>query len=219
MDSLLSRQSPIATPPRMKLSIPSLQHCIAPNHTPTDIILMNSLLLPLDQSQFHFSESDLLHAHLGNMDLMTPSPMILPRNENNASSPNQQLTKPVSLDGVMDSPPQSPNPPPTISPKKNKKMRFRATEAELDFLLTVFESNPFPSTRQRIQLAEKLSLDPKQILFWFQNRRATLKSNGIVAVKPKKTAAATSLAFRGKNCTLSPLSAENPFFYVAETSE
>ncbi|KAI8610911.1 Homeodomain-like protein, partial [Chytriomyces sp. MP71] len=55
------------------------------------------------------------------------------------------------------------------------KMRFRATEAELTFLLSVFEANPFPSTRQRIQLAEKLNLDPKQILFWFQNRRATLK--------------------------------------------
>ncbi|TPX66517.1 hypothetical protein CcCBS67573_g07809 [Chytriomyces confervae] len=129
----------------------------------------------------------------------------------------------------VDSPPSSPSKSPkntstttttatttTTTGKKQKKMRFRATEAELTFLLSVFEANPFPSTRQRSQLAEKLNLDPKQILFWFQNRRATLKSNGILAVKPKKTNSPASFAYHAndKNAVLSPLSADNPFFFV-----
>ncbi|KAI8828199.1 hypothetical protein BJ741DRAFT_627028 [Chytriomyces cf. hyalinus JEL632] len=122
----------------------------------------------------------------------------------------------------VDSPPSSPSKSPKNSSttattgKKQKKMRFRATEAELTFLLSVFEANPFPSTRQRTQLAEKLNLDPKQILFWFQNRRATLKSNGILAVKPKKTNNPASFAYNAndKNAVLSPLSADNPFFFV-----
>ncbi|KAJ3253784.1 hypothetical protein HDU77_004384 [Chytriomyces hyalinus] len=141
-----------------------------------------------------------------------------------AAVPLQIQTYIPEFDSV-DSPPSSPSKSPkntsttttaTTAGKKQKKMRFRATEAELTFLLSVFEANPFPSTRQRTQLAEKLNLDPKQILFWFQNRRATLKSNGILAVKPKKTNNPASFAYNAndKNAVLSPLSADNPFFFV-----
>ncbi|KAJ3069427.1 hypothetical protein HDU98_007488 [Podochytrium sp. JEL0797] len=264
--------SPMTTPPRMKLSIPSLSanFTSAPNPTPTDAYFMHNFF-PLLQPQINFNESDLLHAHLGNMDIMSPmdqnsdgsqyaqfnfmdqllmneattpislqspaheafyqfpvmDPTLLQSNSANSTPMQHPLSIP-SFDESLDSPPLSPralNKSPTTptapglsnADKKKKKMRFRATEAELTFLLTVFEANPFPSTRQRIQLAEKLGLDPKQILFWFQNRRATLKSNGILAVKPKKTNSTTNYAFKkNQNYTLSPLSADNPFFYVAE---
>ncbi|KAI9336532.1 hypothetical protein BDR26DRAFT_864757 [Obelidium mucronatum] len=111
----------------------------------------------------------------------------------------------------------------TVNGNKTKKMRFRATKQELEYLLHVFESNPFPSASQRKLISEKLQLEPKQVLFWFQNRRATLKSNGIVAVKPKKTAASGGggggSGGGGKEVALmEQLSAENPYFYVADKS-
>ncbi|KAJ3003914.1 UNVERIFIED_CONTAM: hypothetical protein HDU68_005439 [Siphonaria sp. JEL0065] len=102
----------------------------------------------------------------------------------------------------------SSSPPPQ---PKGKKMRFRATKSELEYLLKVFETNPFPSASQRQQVATRLKLEPKQVLFWFQNRRATLKTNGIVAVKPKKATGST-VAADG----LEQLSADNPYFYVAD---
>ncbi|KAI8828211.1 homeobox domain-containing protein, partial [Chytriomyces cf. hyalinus JEL632] len=55
------------------------------------------------------------------------------------------------------------------------KSRFKATEAELPILSAVFEKNPFPSAVLRQKLADRLGLESKQIQFWFQNRRATLK--------------------------------------------
>ncbi|KAJ3018068.1 UNVERIFIED_CONTAM: hypothetical protein HDU68_011348 [Siphonaria sp. JEL0065] len=123
------------------------------------------------------------------------------------------------------SPPTSPTPTATAKPsskkdKKDKKMRFRATDQELSFLLKIFESNPFPSTKFRAQIAQKMNLTERQVLFWFQNRRATLKTNGIVAVKPKRIQNAdlgpgAAVMVKGKHCSLSPLSSENPFFYVA----
>ncbi|KAI9336541.1 hypothetical protein BDR26DRAFT_864770 [Obelidium mucronatum] len=105
----------------------------------------------------------------------------------------------------------------TTTGNKTKKMRFRATKQELEYLLHVFESNPFPSASQRKIISEKLKLEPKQVLFWFQNRRATLKSNGIVAVKPKKTSSGGVSSPR-KDLMLEQLSPENPYFYVADKS-
>ncbi|KAJ3239379.1 hypothetical protein HDU81_006057 [Chytriomyces hyalinus] len=126
----------------------------------------------------------------------------------------------VQMSAPVSPAPQSPvSPQPEVSETKQKKMRFRATEAELTFLLSYFESNPFPSSKDRTRLASKLGLEPRQILFWFQNRRATLKSNGVLAVKPKRNNLTSSLAFKGKQNNLAPLSAGNPYFYVAERKE
>ncbi|KAJ3062344.1 hypothetical protein HDU98_001781, partial [Podochytrium sp. JEL0797] len=93
-----------------------------------------------------------------------------------------------------------------------KKNRFKATEAELPILSAVFEKNPFPSAILRQKLADRLGLESKQIQFWFQNRRATLKINGIHVIKPKKTKA-PSASFKAKP-DLSPLTDGNPYFYV-----
>ncbi|ORY47833.1 Homeodomain-like protein, partial [Rhizoclosmatium globosum] len=57
----------------------------------------------------------------------------------------------------------------------SKKPRFRATPTELAFLLKIFESNPFPSTKFRAQIAAKLNLTERQVMFWFQNRRSSLR--------------------------------------------
>ncbi|KAI9339400.1 hypothetical protein BDR26DRAFT_862358 [Obelidium mucronatum] len=120
-----------------------------------------------------------------------------------------------------------------ISPKtgKPKKLRFKATEEELTYLLTIFENNPFPTTKIRSEIAERLGLTEKQILFWFQNRRATLKTNGIIAVKPRvgNPGTTAALAFKKKGgsggslpgksteaLSMSPLSVSNPYFFVKD---
>ncbi|KAI8839416.1 Homeodomain-like protein, partial [Chytriomyces cf. hyalinus JEL632] len=56
-----------------------------------------------------------------------------------------------------------------------KNNRFKAKDNDLKCLMAVFEKNPFPSTALRLSLAKKLNLEAKQVQFWFQNRRATLK--------------------------------------------
>ncbi|KAJ3067153.1 hypothetical protein HDU98_009655 [Podochytrium sp. JEL0797] len=111
------------------------------------------------------------------------------------------------------------SPPGSPDGKKNskgtsdgKKNRFKATEAELPILSAVFEKNPFPSAILRKKLADRLGLESKQIQFWFQNRRATLKINGIHVIKPKKTNT-PSASFKAKP-DLSPLTAGNPYFFV-----
>ncbi|TPX66514.1 hypothetical protein CcCBS67573_g07804 [Chytriomyces confervae] len=58
--------------------------------------------------------------------------------------------------------------------------RFRATPSELNLLLSIFERNAFPSRILRQKLADHLRLSVRQIQLWFQNRRASLKSNGSV---------------------------------------
>ncbi|KAJ3027682.1 UNVERIFIED_CONTAM: hypothetical protein HDU68_003323 [Siphonaria sp. JEL0065] len=99
--------------------------------------------------------------------------------------------------------------------------RFRATDSELQLLTAVFAKNPFPSASLREKTAEKLGLTSRQVQFWFQNRRATLKSKGIHVLKPKKGAStATPRLCDGhrKRPSLSLLSEDAPFFFV-ETSD
>ncbi|KAI8828200.1 hypothetical protein BJ741DRAFT_514677, partial [Chytriomyces cf. hyalinus JEL632] len=52
-----------------------------------------------------------------------------------------------------------------------KAQKFKPTEAQLSTLVGVFEKNPFPSAALRSHLAELLQIQPKQVRFWFQNRR------------------------------------------------
>ncbi|KAJ3067154.1 hypothetical protein HDU98_009656 [Podochytrium sp. JEL0797] len=100
-----------------------------------------------------------------------------------------------------------------------KKQRFKPKEGELDLLMGFFEQNPFPDRTQRKRLAEQLKLEPKQILFWFQNRRATLKMNGIIVMKPKSPNAATtgSYGYSPEDLpNLTPLMPNNTFFFVEQ---
>ncbi|KAJ3286944.1 hypothetical protein HDU79_006102 [Rhizoclosmatium sp. JEL0117] len=94
--------------------------------------------------------------------------------------------------------------------------RFRATDSELYMLTAVFARNPFPSALLREKCAEKLGLTSRQIQFWFQNRRANLKAQGIHVVKPKKGApvgAPPGFDSKRKRPSLAPLSEGVPFFY------
>ncbi|KAI8828198.1 Homeodomain-like protein [Chytriomyces cf. hyalinus JEL632] len=69
--------------------------------------------------------------------------------------------------------------------RRQRPPRFRPTEQQLAVLASIFEKNPFPSQTVRSKIAREMGLENKQVLFWFQNRRATLKNNGIHVIKPK----------------------------------
>ncbi|KAK4375796.1 hypothetical protein RND71_006473 [Anisodus tanguticus] len=58
-----------------------------------------------------------------------------------------------------------------------KKKRFhRHTAHQIQRLEAVFKECPHPDEKARLQLSRDLGLAPRQIKFWFQNRRTQLKS-------------------------------------------
>ncbi|KAJ3380144.1 hypothetical protein HDU80_002212 [Chytriomyces hyalinus] len=132
----------------------------------------------------------------------------------------KELPEP-GLDILMASPPTSPAT--LIHARRHsvaadlttRPARFKPTEAELVMLTAIFQKNPFPSAALRQKLADKMGLDIKQVQFWFQNRRATMKISGIHVLKPKR---GNSVSLNGdkKRASLSPLSSDSPYFYVRD---
>ncbi|KAI8612681.1 hypothetical protein BC830DRAFT_541305 [Chytriomyces sp. MP71] len=112
---------------------------------------------------------------------------------------------------------------PPISPQKKllsfidpnnikKNNRFKVKDDQLSMLLAVFEKNPFPSVHLRKKIAERLGLDQKQVQFFFQNRRATLKMNGIHVLKPKVNG---SISLKPG---MVPVSRNSHYFFVEQSS-
>ncbi|KAG2299092.1 hypothetical protein Bca52824_035564 [Brassica carinata] len=62
--------------------------------------------------------------------------------------------------------------------KKKKKMSKyrRHTSYQIQELESFFKVCPHPNEKQRLELGSKLSLESKQIKFWFQNRRTQMKT-------------------------------------------
>lgn len=42
-------------------------------------------------------------------------------------------------------------------------------------IISSFKENPNPDDKQRLDLAQKISLEIKQVKFWFQNRQTQMK--------------------------------------------
>ncbi|EOA14997.1 hypothetical protein CARUB_v10028346mg [Capsella rubella] len=64
-------------------------------------------------------------------------------------------------------------------PKKKKKKRtkyHRHTSYQIQELESFFKVCPHPNEKQRLELGKKLTLESKQIKFWFQNRRTQMKT-------------------------------------------
>ncbi|KAI9313249.1 Homeodomain-like protein, partial [Dichotomocladium elegans] len=61
----------------------------------------------------------------------------------------------------------------------HKKMkRKRASPSQLLVLNRVFNQTSFPSTELRAQLGEQLSMSPRTVQIWFQNKRQALRTQG-----------------------------------------
>lgn len=61
-------------------------------------------------------------------------------------------------------------------PQRRKKRYHRHTAHQIQKLESTFKDCPHPDEKQRLQLSRELGLAPRQIKFWFQNRRTQMKA-------------------------------------------
>ncbi|KAK6921380.1 Homeobox domain [Dillenia turbinata] len=61
-------------------------------------------------------------------------------------------------------------------PHRKKKRYHRHTAHQIQRLESLFKECPHPDEKQRLQLSRELGLAPRQIKFWFQNRRTQMKA-------------------------------------------
>ncbi|KAL1219186.1 Homeobox-leucine zipper protein HDG1 [Cardamine amara subsp. amara] len=61
-------------------------------------------------------------------------------------------------------------------PPRKKKRYHRHTPKQIQDLESVFKECAHPDEKQRLDLSRRLNLDPRQVKFWFQNRRTQMKT-------------------------------------------
>ncbi|PHT53491.1 Homeobox-leucine zipper protein HDG12 [Capsicum baccatum] len=61
-------------------------------------------------------------------------------------------------------------------PQRRKKRYHRHTANQIQRLEDIFKECPHPDEKTRLQLSRDLGLAPRQIKFWFQNRRTQMKA-------------------------------------------
>ncbi|KAJ8646867.1 hypothetical protein MRB53_008615 [Persea americana] len=66
--------------------------------------------------------------------------------------------------------------PDASDPHRKKKRYHRHTARQIQALEAMFKECPHPDEKQRLQLSRDLGLEPRQIKFWFQNRRTQMKA-------------------------------------------
>ncbi|KAL5575171.1 hypothetical protein UlMin_016870 [Ulmus minor] len=62
------------------------------------------------------------------------------------------------------------------SKKKKRKKYHRHTAEQIREMEALFKESPHPDEKQRQQLSKQLGLAPRQVKFWFQNRRTQIKA-------------------------------------------
>ncbi|XP_020577606.1 homeobox-leucine zipper protein ROC3 isoform X2 [Phalaenopsis equestris] len=71
-------------------------------------------------------------------------------------------------------------PPPLTLPSNSapaKKKRYhRHTSRQIQEMEALFKECPHPDDKQRLRLSQELGLKPRQVKFWFQNRRTQMKA-------------------------------------------
>ncbi|GAU10988.1 hypothetical protein TSUD_112810 [Trifolium subterraneum] len=60
--------------------------------------------------------------------------------------------------------------------KKKRKKYHRHTAEQIRIMEALFKESPHPDEKQRQQLSKQLGLAPRQVKFWFQNRRTQIKA-------------------------------------------
>ncbi|KAL3511778.1 hypothetical protein ACH5RR_024495 [Cinchona calisaya] len=60
--------------------------------------------------------------------------------------------------------------------KKKRKKYHRHTAEQIKEMEALFKESPHPDEKQRQQLSKQLGLHPRQVKFWFQNRRTQIKA-------------------------------------------
>ncbi|CAI9755331.1 unnamed protein product [Fraxinus pennsylvanica] len=63
-----------------------------------------------------------------------------------------------------------------VQPQPKKKRYHRHTARQIQEMETLFKECPHPDDKQRMKLSQDLGLKPRQVKFWFQNRRTQMKA-------------------------------------------
>lgn len=66
----------------------------------------------------------------------------------------------------------------------------------------MFKECPHPDEKQRLQLSRELGLAPRQIKFWFQNRRTQMKVSAILLCSSSSSSSAFMLIMMLLSCAL-----------------
>ncbi|KAI3469172.1 hypothetical protein Pfo_025835 [Paulownia fortunei] len=61
-------------------------------------------------------------------------------------------------------------------PQPKKKRYHRHTARQIQEMEALFKECPHPDDKQRLKLSQELGLKPRQVKFWFQNRRTQMKA-------------------------------------------
>ncbi|GER34654.1 homeobox-leucine zipper family protein [Striga asiatica] len=61
-------------------------------------------------------------------------------------------------------------------PQAKKKRYHRHTARQIQEMESLFKECPHPDDKQRLKLSQDLGLKPRQVKFWFQNRRTQMKA-------------------------------------------
>ncbi|XP_073317796.1 homeobox-leucine zipper protein GLABRA 2-like isoform X2 [Primulina huaijiensis] len=62
------------------------------------------------------------------------------------------------------------------SKEKKRKKYHRHTPSQIRKMEALFKESPHPDEKQRLHLSKHLGLHPRQVKFWFQNRRTQIKA-------------------------------------------
>ncbi|KAK1286470.1 Homeobox-leucine zipper protein ROC3 [Acorus calamus] len=62
------------------------------------------------------------------------------------------------------------------NPQSKKKRYHRHTARQIQEMEALFKECPHPDDKQRMRLSQDLGLKPRQVKFWFQNRRTQMKA-------------------------------------------
>ncbi|XP_022877113.1 homeobox-leucine zipper protein ROC3-like [Olea europaea var. sylvestris] len=63
-----------------------------------------------------------------------------------------------------------------VQPQPKKKRYHRHTARQIQEMEALFKECPHPDDKQRMKLSQDLGLKPRQVKFWFQNRRTQMKA-------------------------------------------
>lgn len=62
------------------------------------------------------------------------------------------------------------------SQRRSKKRYHRHTQRQIQEMERLFKECPHPDEKARLELSRELNLDPRQVKFWFQNKRTQMKA-------------------------------------------
>eukprot|EP00250_Pteridium_aquilinum_P000754 c10913_g1_i1 orf=1364-3688(-) len=60
--------------------------------------------------------------------------------------------------------------------RRSRKRCYRHTQQQIQEMERLFKECPHPDEKARLELSKELNLDPRQVKFWFQNKRTQMKT-------------------------------------------